>query len=692
MEKNTIKGKSIKGAKCIFCWFKVKPIRFIVATKDLLFLFLLIQPVVLSLFLGSVAKKRLFPKKLVPLIDKIRQSLGWLANKLEKGEKGSISQREIIYLSLKNMGVKGTRSLVTIGGMGIGIAAIVFLVSIGYGVQDLVVSRVAKLEEMKQADVAAGQGNLYITDETLAVFADVDAVDEVFPIISMVGRVDLNNSIIDVVVHGVTSGYLENSAIKESEGKFFDSNETVITLSDLDDSSQGEVAGVQTEGIYLGQKIGSVSVSIAPDSWIRIRGSPSVNGEVLGYTRRVEGTREGVEVWGGGYTSESGAGKAGLNEDGKEMGKWLEAEVPLWQETGCLEEQVADCEDGKERILDEDGIQVWQQGYFAEINVTLETARVVGEVLGETDEASVSGDIEAIEVGSNADIDKYLINATASGETTASVEKKSLSDSAKRQVVVSSSMVEILGITVKEAIGKEIELTFVSVGSLIPDEEGKKVESAPEKYTIVAVVPGDKNPIVWVPFVDLRGMGVSRYSQARVLASSKEDLAKIRQQIEVMGYKTSSVADTVERIEGLFSTIRMVLASLGMIALAVASLGMFNTLTVSLLERTREVGVMKVIGMKSKEVRELFLTESMIMGFFGGLVGIIMGLIFGNLLSISLSLFSVIKGVGMIKITSLPFTFTLIIVLLSLLVGFLTGLYPARRAKDISALNAVRYE
>ena len=120
-------------------------------------------------------------------------------------------------------------------------------------------------------------------------------------------------------------------------------------------------------------------------------------------------------------------------------------------------------------------------------------------------------------------------------------------------------------------------------------------------------------------------------------------LPKIRKQIEAMGFITHSVVDTVSQITSLFSTARTLLALIGMVALAVAALGMFNTLTVSLLERTREVGLMKAMGMKSYEVQELFLTESMIMGFFGGILGIVSGLLAGKILAISFLPFLYLK-------------------------------------------------
>ena len=229
------------------------------------------------------------------------------------------------------------------------------------------------------------------------------------------------------------------------------------------------------------------------------------------------------------------------------------------------------------------------------------------------------------------------------------------------------------------------------VGALLNDATAK-IESAPSEYTIVGVTPEEKTPVFYVPFIDLRSLGISNYSQIKVILKNQSELAKTRKQIEAMGYVTRSVADTVVQINALFATVRTFLALLGFVALSVAALGMFNTLTISLLERTREVGLMKAMGMKAAEVQELFLTESMIMGFFGGLLGIVLGFLMGEILSFVLSLFAWFKGVGLIDISHLPLLFILAVSLLALLVGIVTGIYPARRATKISALNALRYE
>ena len=240
-------------------------------------------------------------------------------------------------------------------------------------------------------------------------------------------------------------------------------------------------------------------------------------------------------------------------------------------------------------------------------------------------------------------------------------------------------------------MGKTFEVTFVATGGLLNDDQ-KRLQSESVQYTIIGVTPDNRTPLFYVPFTDLREMGLENFSQIKIVAKNQDVLPAIRRQIEGLGFNTHSVVDTVDQINSLFASARMLLALLGLVALSVAALGMFNTLTVSLLERTREVGLLKSMGMKSYEVRDLFLAESMVMGSLGGVLGLLFGLGAGKILELILSAYALSKGAGFITIVDIPITFTLVIILLSFMVGIITGFYPARRATQISALNALRYE
>ncbi len=271
------------------------------------------------------------------------------------------------------------------------------------------------------------------------------------------------------------------------------------------------------------------------------------------------------------------------------------------------------------------------------------------------------------------------------------IEKVALSKDMIREVVVSRAMIRILNIPESEAVGKELSVSYVITGNLLNDTQ-RKIESIPIDFTIVGIVPEDKIPIFYVPFSTLRSLGVENYSQIKLVAASRELLPAVRNHIHAMGYATNSVADTVDQIKVFFARLRLILGLLGMAALGVAALGMFNTLTVSLLERTREVGLMKAIGMKSEEVQELFLTESMVMASFGGVLGLLLGILAGKSIGVLLSFFSYFHGIGFIDVSFVPASFIFAILIFSWFVGIVTGIYPARRATTISALNALRYE
>ena len=637
--------------------------------------------------LSRLSSHRFFP----PVIrEKFRSPLTTFyaraAKLLDTHKEGSISRIDLIELSVRNMKAKKTRTIVTIGGMAIGIGAIVFLVSIGYGLQQLVVTRVARLEEMRQADVSpqAG-GKVKINDKSLSDFKEIQNVKMVLPLIAVVGRVNYQNSVSDMAVYGVTSEYLKQSAIKPINGKIFDSNELQAKLP----PAKAQVAGVSTERKVgnFGQEIQDVDYAINPSMWVRVREKPSTSAKILGYTKRVEGSPAGVEVWGDSY-EDSIAGKGGFDENDKPLGRWIKAPVLLWKQEACDTETQGDCEGGKYLVSrDEDGKQAQTSGYFAEINLSIAGVNIKSaQVLGITNEAgneessSESAAIDWIEIASEAGVIKPPETKTVV-----------IAKDAKREAVVNRAMLKVLGISENQALGKKFSASFVVVGDLLADNQ-EKLESAQAEYTIVGVTPEDKTPVFYVPFMDLRSLGIANFSQVKLVMNNQSDLNKARKQVEAMGYITRSVADTVAQINSLFATAKTILALLGMVALTVAALGMFNTLTVSLLERTREVGLMKAMGMKSSEVQELFLTESMIMGFLGGILGIIGGWFAGKAVGVVLSFFAIFRGVGFVDISYLPFSFVLIVVLLSLLVGIATGIYPARRATKISALDALRYE
>lgn len=618
-----------------------------------------------------------------------------------KASDSGISCLSLIDLGVHNIRFKKTRSFITIGGMAIGIGSIVFLVSLGYGAQRMVVNRVARLDELKQTDIATQPGSrVQINDQQLARMKQFKDVVAALPLISVVGRVNYKNSVTDMAVYGVTTQYLAESAEKPVKGSLFSSNELNTRIPDRPDEG-GSIAGVTAERMRgkKGDEIGKINYSVQPDKWIRIRKTPEPAGEEMGFARRAEGQSVGTLVLGSSYPDNPFGSVEAYDRDADDtitLGKWIKNSYSLWEPIECDPVNV-DCDpSGKYRRKKAvDGKPLEAEGYSAIINVSIYDLPITqknatGQVLGLEAGAVETISIDDIKATGAAQLLVAEI-ASESAQATAKIRQVEVAAAAKKQAVVNRAMLSVLNIKEPEAIGKEFTVSFIVSGDLLGQDTGK-IESIPTQYKIIGVVPQTNTPFFYVPFIDLRTLGISNFSQVKVIAKTPAVLGLIRRQIEGLGFATSSASDTVEQIDRLFATVRMVLVSLGIVALGVAAMGMFNTLTVSLLERTHEVGLMKTMGMKSNEVEDLFLIESVVMGLFGGVAGILFGFGAGKILSLILTIFALRSGAGIIDISYVPFALIMGVMALSLVVGLITGIYPAYRARHISALNALRYE
>lgn len=638
------------------------------AFRNTLFFIILVILYSFSLFLHLLGRKN-------KIINSWAIKVSHFVNSLDHSDSSGVSQLYLMEIAFKNMAAKKTRTVVTIGGMAIGISFIVFLVSIGYGLQEMVVTRVARLDELKQAEVVPGLSTeLALTDATINKFREIKDVESVLPLIAVIGKVSYQNSVSDLAIYGATSDYLKYSALQPIRGKLFNSNATTLDVNKIKSNPENEGTAKQ------GEKIKDVSMNIESGTWLKVRENAETKSKIIGYTKRVEGRTSGEEFWGDTYADDAKSGIAGKNSEGIVLGKWIRSEFLLWGKKSCNVAEDSECEDGQYIVLrDNDNSQVQETGYVAEIGMTVTNNDQSAKVLG-VSTLENNGSLPVIEMASES-----------AGVADQQVEKVSIDSKEQKEIVVNQSVLQLLNIGLDEAVGKELNLSLVVVGELLEDSS-VRIESAPLNYKIVGVIPDEGTPIIYVPFMDVRSLGVNKYSQLKVIAKDNGSLRDIRTSIESAGYGTVSVADTVAQIDSLFSNLRLVLSILGLVTLSVAALGMFNTLTVSLLERTREVGLMRAMGLKSGEVKALFLTESMIMGLYGGILGLLLGIGLGKVLSLILSALSIVKGVGFIDVSYVPFSFVVFVIFLSILVGITTGYYPAKRATKISALNALRYE
>jgi len=627
-------------------------------------------------------------KKLAALIDRIDLSPG------SKKTKRSF----LIQLAYANLMVKKSRTFMTVFGMSIGIGAIVFLLSLGYGIERLVINQVATLEEMKIIDVSAGENtSLRLNRQVYDKIKEYKEVKEIIPIISVVGKLTYNKATTDIIVYSVPKKYFDFSRLKLIQGSYFAESGGVEQSQVNPPDLEGKVAGVASkaeEGEYLAKIVEEpVSFNILPGEKVKVFAECKVSSEMLGYTVRIPGGYQGIYLYGGSFYSKEPGPVIFDKKRNTYLGRWLKGYFPLYY-LDINDNLVQDLGDGER--------QIWKEGCIPERDVEIETPLKLGKVLGEaTESASISGEATSsassstifetvsMATSSASGVEVVAVQATSSAKSkTQTIEFKSL---VSGEAVVSSGLLNLLGISKDKAKETEFNLSFVLVKNLMPEIEGK-ANTTEIAYKIIGIIEDDNSSYLYIPFTDLYNQSISNFSQMKIVLAKKEDVPKIRKEIETMGFKTSSVMDTVSQIESLFSNIRLVLSLLGFVALAVASLGMFNTLTVSLLERIREIGGMKVMGVVTQEIEDLFLAEAVIMGMAGGFGGLIIGFLGGKLVSLIFSLVAFARQGVFLNLAYIPPSLLVFIVLLSFSVGIITGIYPAQRAKRISALNALRYE
>lgn len=266
------------------------------------------------------------------------------------------------------------------------------------------------------------------------------------------------------------------------------------------------------------------------------------------------------------------------------------------------------------------------------------------------------------------------------------------------EIVINRVLANLLftqGTDSQNIIGKTVQLSLIVERDLrAPDSNEGSLVKDMDSLTISGIMEEGSNPIGFISQRQATLAGVVNFSSLKLKSDSKDPntIKAIRKSLENLGYSTEYVGDTVDQIVQIFAYFRILLGAFGLIALIVASLGTFNTLTISLLERIREIGLLKALGMRSKDIYRLFITESMFIGLAGGLLGVFLGYGLGLSINLILQLLAKQAIVDPVSIFYTPWTLAFYVAIFSVIVGFITGLYPARRAVKTDALDAIRYE
>ncbi|PYG88701.1 ABC-type lipoprotein release transport system permease subunit [Ruminiclostridium sufflavum DSM 19573] len=203
---------------------------------------------------------------------------------------------------------------------------------------------------------------------------------------------------------------------------------------------------------------------------------------------------------------------------------------------------------------------------------------------------------------------------------------------------------------------------------------------------------------------DTNSIGKS-FDRLMVMVDKIKDVDRIQSEIDDLGYGTNSLADMRKSMQKQSQTIQLVLGAIGAISLIISALGITNTMIMSIYERTREIGVMKVLGCKMGNIRHLFLLEAGIIGLLGGCIGVILSYLASFALntigksfmnSESGGMLSMGMGMGMgdaeSRISVIPIWLALTSIAFAIFIGLVSGFSPARRAMKLSALEAIKSE
>jgi putative ABC transport system permease protein len=240
-------------------------------------------------------------------------------------------------------------------------------------------------------------------------------------------------------------------------------------------------------------------------------------------------------------------------------------------------------------------------------------------------------------------------------------------------------------------VSREQKLTIVGVADLDPESM-----RGPTRARVFLPLRLAESLHVMQP-TDLREISRAAtdqpvYSSVSVRVKNPSQVQKVEDAIKKMGFNTFSILDASRSIQQFFKVLDVFLGIFGSLALAVAFIGIVNTLVMAILERRREIGIMKAIGASDGDIKKLFFAEAGAMGILGGIVGVALGWAIGQVINLGTNVYLKRQSFPPEHFWSVPWWLVAFALLFSFLVSLAAGLYPAGRAARLDPVQALRYE
>jgi len=269
---------------------------------------------------------------------------------------------------------------------------------------------------------------------------------------------------------------------------------------------------------------------------------------------------------------------------------------------------------------------------------------------------------------------------------------KNLDKNNPKAILVSSAFGKIFGKSSAELVGQKISFSLLVPSQKTGAEKAKNQSQATidgQDFEITGVTESEETTF-WANGAGLQIPADIPFTKLKVKCKSSAVMTAVKDAITQKNFSVSSLSETVTEVNKMFRIVNIVLGLFGIVTLVVSAIGMFNTMTVALLERTREIGIMRTIGASKRDILLMFIIESTLMGFCGGIVGLLLGVASGQIVNLLVNTAAKYFGGKTLSLFAYPIWFLGFIILFSILIGFATGLGPAKRASSLDPLEALR--
>jgi putative ABC transport system permease protein len=302
---------------------------------------------------------------------------------------------------------------------------------------------------------------------------------------------------------------------------------------------------------------------------------------------------------------------------------------------------------------------------------------------------------------------------------------KAYEGDSENSTIINDVLLRRMGIKDFDAvIGEEIEISTLALDARLLNPmnmmsimQGEKLPFNQESYTFtivgvaermgmggpmplrsdVYIPPGPSEGMKKISLTSIRDFfqpaeNIKGYSAITIKVSSVKYIDPIKKQMKDKGLRTFALIDQLKEIKTAFIFMDMFLLAVAMIGITVASLGIINTMVMSILERYREIGIMKAVGASDKDVKKIFFFESGVIGFLGGLFGLGLGWVVSMIINQVANHFLIKQGVPYVDYFKFPIWLCTGAIAFSIIISLAAGLYPAIRAARVDPVVALRHD